>query len=118
MPLDATNFATVVEHDGRNPQDEEAIRVLRAALKLLELGWTKKAYARCIFMPVPSNFRFATSYCGRGALMRAGHDLGLPIERAEQMVTNIIGTDLVRYNDKHNQTDVVWAFQCAIVAYT
>ncbi len=126
MPLDTTNFLGEVEQDfvvipdDDQKRDADAVRILKLALEKIERGWTRKAYARCFFIPLPSTSRFATRWCARGALEATGYELGLPLFRAEDMLNQMPGVNgnLINYNDKHTQADVCFIFKCAIVENT
>src|ERR1700716_2922195 len=74
---------------------------------LLSPGWT---------FPVPVGSRYARRFCALGAIIRAGRDLGLPVENASRALEWQTVRPVIEWNDDKLRThaEVVAGFDAAI----
>ena len=95
--------------------------VLRRARELIadEQRWCRRTYARgWRGIPVPVQSAGAHRFCALGAIMRAGGELGLPIDDAHSVLEWQTVRPVQDWNDDPVQShrDVVAAFDACIVA--
>jgi len=85
------------------------IRVLARARELIadEQQWCRRTFARgWRGIPVPVKSIAAQSYCALGAIMRAGRELGLPVEDARNVIEWQIARPIQDWNDDPARTHV------------
>jgi hypothetical protein len=100
---------------------DAAVAVLVRARKLIsdERHWCKRAFAfTWLDIPVPVGSRYARRFCALGAIIRAGRDLGLPVENASRALEWQTVRPVIDWNDDKLRThaEVVAAFDAAIDA--
>ena len=98
---------------------DAAVAVLVRARKLIsdERHWCKRAFAfSWLEIPVPVGSRYARRFCALGAIIRAGRDLGLPVENASRALEWQTVRPVIEWNDDKLRThaEVVVAFDAAI----
>ena len=98
---------------------DATIAVLAHARELIsnERHWCKRAFGRgWLDIPVPARSGFARRFCALGAIMRAGRELGLPIEDACAALVWQVPGPVPEWNDCAPRThfEVVSAFDSAI----
>jgi hypothetical protein len=107
----------------KGPECNQAtLAVLAWARQLLidEQRWCKRSFARSWFdIPVPSGSAWARRFCALGAIMRAGRELGLPIEDARRVLEWQTIIPVADWNDDAQRThaEVIEAFDAAIAAF-
>ena len=100
---------------------DAAVAVLVRARKLIsdERHWCKRAFAfTWLDIPVPVGSRYARRFCALGAIIRAGRDLGLPVENASRALEWQTVRPVIEWHDDKLRThaEVVAAFDAAIDA--
>jgi hypothetical protein len=111
-----------VWHARRRPESIGAtLAVLVRARELIanDQRWCKHSFARgWLGIPVPVRSVFVRRYCALGAIMRAGRELGLPVEDAKQALEWQTVGGLAHWNDAAWRThvDVLAAFDAALYA--
>src|SRR5947199_8427820 len=103
----------------RSRADQEAIAVLTRARQLIseERHWCRGMFARAwFFLPVGPKSKAAHRYCALGAIMRAGHEFGLPVDRASAALTRQTGSLIPDWNDspRRSHPEVLAAFDAAL----
>ena len=84
-----------------------------------ERRWCKRSFAfTWLEIPVPVGSRYARRFCALGAIIRAGRDLGLPVENASRALEWQTVRPVIDWNDDKLRThaEVVAAFDAAIDA--
>lgn len=99
----------------------DTLRVLVRARELIadEQRWCRRTYARgWRGIPVPVQSAGAHRFCALGAIMRAGGELGLPVDDAHSALEWQTIRPVQDWNDDpaHGHRDVVAAFDASIVA--
>jgi hypothetical protein len=97
------------------------LRVLVRARELIteEQRWCRRTYARgWRGIPVPVQSAGAHRFCALGAIMRAGGELGLPVDDAHSALEWQTVRPVQDWNDDpaHAHRDVLAAFDASIVA--
>jgi hypothetical protein len=100
---------------------DAAVAVLSRARDLIsdERRWCKPAFAfTWLDIPVPVGSRYARRFCALGALIRAGRELGLPVDAASRALEWQTVRPVIDWNDDKLRThaEVVVAFDAAIDA--
>jgi hypothetical protein len=100
---------------------DAAVAVLAHALELIsdERHWCKRAFAfTWLDIPVPVGSRYARRFCALGAIIRAGRELGLPVENASTALARQTMRPVIEWNDDKLRThaEVVAAFDAALDA--
>lgn len=97
------------------------LRVLARARELIadEQRWCRRTYARgWRGIPVPVQSGGAQRFCALGAIMRAGGELGLPVDDAHSVLEWQTVRPVQDWNDDpaHRHHDVLAAFDASIAA--
>jgi hypothetical protein len=97
-----------------------AVAVLTRARDLIseEQRWCKRAFAvTWLDIPVTTGSRYARRFCALGAIKRAGHELGLPVNEASRALEWQTVRPVPDWNDDKVRThaEVVAAFDAAII---
>ena len=100
---------------------DAAVAVLSRARDLIsdERRWCKRAFAfTWLDIPVPVGSRYARRFCALGAIIRAGRELGLPVDDASRALEWQTVRPVMEWNDDKARThaEVVAAFDAAIDA--
>jgi hypothetical protein len=100
---------------------DAAVAVLSRARDLIsdERRWCKRAFAfTWLDIPVPVGSRYARRFCALGAIIRAGRELGLPVDNASRALESQTVRPVIDWNDDKVRThaEVVAAFDAAIDA--
>ena len=100
---------------------DSTLSVLSRARELIrdERHWCRKTYARgWRGLPVPVQSSAAHRFCAVGALLRAGRELGLPVEDARNALEWQTVRPVQDWNDDPARThyEVMAAFDAAVVA--
>jgi hypothetical protein len=133
MPLDATwvdpdnlALAPVDRRLDERRRDDEALHVLRAALSLVEAGWCKGSFAAWGPIPVRLGTSWATRYCAKGAIYRAGAVLQCDTSYAYAVLTHVVVSPedhreplqeedvIISWNDRSTKSIVIAGFHQAI----
>ena len=84
-----------------------------------ERRWCKRSFAfTWLEIPVPVGSRYARRFCALGAIIRAGRELGLPVDDASRALEWQTVRPVIDWNDDKLRThaEVVAAFDAAIDA--
>jgi hypothetical protein len=100
---------------------DAAVAVLSRARDLIsdERRWCKRAFAfTWLDIPVTVTSRYARRFCALGAIIRAGRELGLPVDAASRALEWQTVRPVIDWNDDKLRThaEVVAAFDAAIYA--
>ena len=82
-----------------------------------ERRWCKRSFAfTWLEIPVPVGSRYARRFCALGAIIRAGRELGLPVDDASRALEWQTVRPVIDWNDDKLRTraEVVAAFDAAI----
>jgi hypothetical protein len=107
--------------NGQAESVDAAVAVLSRARELIsdERRWCKRAFAfTWLDIPVPVGSRYARRFCALGAIIRAGRELGLPVDDASRALEWQTVRPVIGWNDDKVRThaEVVAAFNAAIDA--
>jgi hypothetical protein len=108
-------------HASRRPEcvgDTLAVLARARALLADEQRWCRGSFARSWIIPVRPRSAFARRFCALGAIMRAGRELGIPVEDARNALEWQTIRPVPNWNDDPRRThaDVIAAFDGAIAA--
>ena len=100
---------------------DAAVAVLSRARDLIsdERRWCKRAFAfTWLDIPVPVGSRYARRFCALGGIIRAGRELGLPVDAASKALEWQTERPIIDWNDDKVRThaEVVAAFDASIDA--
>lgn len=106
----------IIAYARERPKNEAEL-VLKEALRLIERGWCRRSLASTCFgfIPVPRDWKIATRYCARGAILRAALNLNLTSHSALAALGQVITTRIVHWNDRcRSKEQVIAGFQRAL----
>lgn len=103
-------------------RENDTVRVLQEALRLVKRGWCQGVHAVSVGFPISYTSFFATRYCVQGAILRAGHNLKLPTDLPIVVMTDLIRGyspegSIASWNDRLATThqEVITGLGCGIL---